>query len=59
MNYVLNSPNFPSSHHLGDQNKKEKLESKGEAIFDTPFIIQNHAENMKKILGALWNLPAN
>ena len=34
------------------------MKDKGEAIFDTPFIIQSRAENMKKILGALWNLPA-
>jgi hypothetical protein len=26
---------------------------KGEASFDTPFIIQSHAESMKKIVGAL------
>ena len=25
----------------------------GEAIFDIPFMIQSHAESMKKILGAL------
>ena len=36
------------------RNKQEKLEGKGEASFDTPFmILQNHAENMKKILGGL------
>ena len=39
------------------KNKKEKLEGKGEAIFDAPFIIQSHVENMKKILGALCKLP--
>ena len=31
----------------------EKCEGIGEAIFDIPFMIQNHAESMKKILGAL------
>ena len=35
------------------RNKWEKLEHKGEAIFDIPFMIQSHAESMKKILGAL------
>ena len=29
------------------------MEGKGEASFDTPFMIQNHAENVKKIMGAL------
>ena len=32
---------------------EKKLEHVGEAIFDVPFIIQSHAESMKKILGAL------
>ena len=31
----------------------EKLVHIGEAIFDIPFMIQSHAENIKKILGAL------
>ena len=31
----------------------------GEANFDIPFIIQSHAESMKKILRAIWDLPAN
>ena len=31
----------------------KKLEGKGEARFDTPFMIQSHAESMKKIVGAL------
>ena len=31
----------------------EKLELKGKAIFDIPFMIQSHAENMKKIMEAL------
>ena len=35
------------------RNKQEKLEGKGEASFDTPFMIQNYAENIKKIMGAL------
>jgi hypothetical protein len=38
---------------LTDRNKDEKLEGKGEARFDIPFIIQCHAEIMKKIVGAL------
>jgi hypothetical protein len=37
----------------------KKLEGKGEGIFVTPFMIQRHAESLKKIIGALWNLPAN
>ena len=32
---------------------KEKLEGKGEASFDTLFVIQSHAESMEKIVGAL------
>jgi hypothetical protein len=31
----------------------KKLEGKGEASFDTPFMIQSHAESMKEIVGAL------
>ena len=30
-----------------------------EAIFDTPFMIQIHAESMKKIVGALLDLPGS
>ena len=41
------------------RNKHEKLDGKGEGIFVTPFMIQSHAESLKKIVGALWNLPAN
>ena len=41
------------------RNKHEKLESKGEPSFDSPFMIQSHAESMKKIVGALQDLPAN
>ena len=35
------------------RNKHEKLEGKGEASFDTPFMIQSYAESRKKIVGAL------
>ena len=35
------------------RNKLEKLEIKVEAVFDTPFMIQTHAESMKTIVGAL------
>ncbi len=35
------------------RNKWEKLEHIGKVIFDIPFMIQSHAESMKKILGAL------
>ena len=31
------------------RNKHEKLEGNGEASFDNPFMIQSHAESMKKI----------
>jgi hypothetical protein len=41
------------------RNKQEKFEGKGETIFDTPFMIQSHAENMKKIVGVLLDLSAN
>ena len=30
------------------RNKLEKMEGQGETIFDTPFMIQSHAESMKK-----------
>ena len=32
------------------RNKWEKMEHKGVAIFDIPFMIQSHAEIVKKIL---------
>ena len=32
------------------RNKYEKLEGKGEASFDTPFMTQSHAESVKKIV---------
>ena len=35
------------------RNKHEKLEGKDEASFDTPFMIQGHAESMKIIVRAL------
>ena len=35
------------------------MEYKGKAIFDIPFMVQTHAESMKKILRALYNLPAD
>ena len=41
------------------RNKHEKLEGKGEASFDTPFMIQSHVESIKKIVGAFLELPAN
>ena len=41
------------------RNKHEKLERKGEASFDTPFMIQSHAESMKTIVGDLPDLQAN
>jgi hypothetical protein len=37
----------------------KKLEGKDDASFDRPFIVQSHAESMKKIVGALKDLPAN
>ena len=35
------------------RNKWDKLEHIGKAIFDIPFMIQSHAESIKKILWAL------
>jgi hypothetical protein len=35
------------------------LEHIGKVIFDIPFMVQSHAKIMKKILGALWDQPAN
>ena len=34
------------------RNKWEKLEQKGKAIFDMPFMTRSHVESMKKILWA-------
>jgi hypothetical protein len=36
--------------------KRLKLKGKGEASFDTPFMIQSHAESMKEIVGALFRI---
>jgi hypothetical protein len=41
------------TRHTTVRNKHEKLEGKGEASFDTPFMIQSHTESMKKIVGVL------
>ena len=39
---------------------EKKLEHIGKAIFDILFMMQSHAESMRKIPGALWgDLPAN
>ena len=35
------------------RNKWEKCEHTGKAIFDVPFMLQTHAESMKKILGPI------
>ena len=39
------------THHTIEtvRSKQEKLQAKGEALFDTPFMIQSNAESMKKI----------
>jgi hypothetical protein len=37
----------------GTVKNREKLKGRSEASFDTQFMIQSHAESMKKILGAL------
>ena len=37
----------------------EKLEHVGKVIFDIPSMIQSYAENMKKFLRAIQDLPAN
>ena len=43
-----------TTHHLDRQKKAWKIGGQiGEASFDTPFMIQNHAESEKKIVGAL------
>ena len=34
------------------RNKHEKLEGKGEARFETPYMIESHSESMKRIVGA-------
>jgi hypothetical protein len=36
----------------------KKLGAQSKAIFDIPSMIQSHAKNMKKILEALYDLPA-
>ena len=36
----------------------EKLEHIDKVIFDIPFMTLSHAESLKKILGAVWELPA-
>ena len=41
------------------KNKWEKLKHIGKAIFEIPFMTQSHAESMKKILGAVLDLPDN
>jgi hypothetical protein len=40
-----------NTHHLDRQKKVKKCEHIGKAIFDIPFMIQSHAESVKKILG--------
>ena len=42
-----------NSHHLDRQKVVKKLEGKDKASLDIPFMIQSHAENIKKIVGAL------
>ena len=38
------------------RNKWEKMKHIGEAIFDILFMIQSHAESMKKILGTIYRV---
>ena len=40
-----------SAHHLDHQKKGRKIGGEGEAIFDTPFMVQSHR--------GLWDLSAN
>ena len=40
-----------STHHLDHQKKGRKIGGEGEAIFDTPFMVQSHR--------GLWDLSAN
>ena len=44
---------------LNRTKKHKKLEGRGEASFDIPFMIQSHAESLKKIVAALLGLPAS
>ena len=44
---------------LAVRNKLEKFEHIGKVIFDIPFMIQSHAESIKKILGAFYDVAAN
>ena len=49
LNASLHLEDFVKCHTTSTvRNKHEKLEGKEEASFDTPFMIQNHAENRKK-----------
>ena len=41
------------SRHSAIRNKHEKSEGNGEARFETPLTIENDAESMKRIVGAL------
>ena len=36
---------------------KKKLQVKGEALFDTPFMMQSYADSMKK--KCVWDLPTH
>ena len=49
----------PGTEWVGDQMRSSQLEHIGKVIFDIPFMTQIHAESMKKILGAVLDLPAN
>ena len=53
------SANFNEHTTQTVRNRFEKYEHIGKAIIDILFMIQSHAESMKKILGALQDLPAN
>ena len=58
--YIKGSePGLPLTLPRLSEISEKKLEHIGKIIFDIPFMIQSHAESVKKILGAVLDLPAN
>ena len=53
MAWLHNKSSITYHTTLTIRNKYEKLEDKGEAIFETPFLIQSWAESIEKIVGAV------
>ena len=50
---------YDTPHYLDCQKYMKKIGAHRQSHFDIPFLIQSHAERMKKILEALQDLPAN